>query len=824
MLMMKGNDTNFKLPCLHWLPKMLGNQGVTKNTCNIMPNGNVSNSAFLSNHWVPKMLGIQGVTKNTCNIRPNWNVSNSAFLSIHWVPKMLGIQGTTKITCSSMPKRSALHNATLSSLPEADHIKKHNFVTKLHNYVLIIVNHQITVILTKLSYNVSILLICCILPVKVFKIKLRFYLTKFCISIYFFSLITLPWHDTSFLKQNLLLISGDVESNPGPIASAQAHRLAIGSYYDKAVKLSRATHVCFCQKYEDMVFRYSGYNFNTVIEFFSNHFVKANNNGTYESLEFCIALIELVYDVSFLTILQLIIHGDVELNPGPIENQKATAKRRNKKKTTFNFSKKKLDMDSVKQDVIQLSNSSVEENDKCVVVGNSSSVNDIDLVIEQPMKLSDAEQNSILVSNETSDTYTLSLTRRSFLSRNFPVKLENNGVNICFFNSNLQILYSIFEFHAFIEECSLLNPNNNIEDTRYNTVCLLQTIFRAMRDANEPVQTFAFIRQLNLPGYNFGLQYDAEECLTNILDKCFPNVTDSIFCIKVNESILCEEAPIPNTPGGCGAKQDKFETHQIFKLNVQEFTYQQSVQEMLNSTYNFEVMDDYRCSIGENNGCQKAGFCKKSTIIAELKDLIIIQLKIFNSQLMKIFPAIKVDQVITPFDTYELIGILWHHGRSMNSGHYTSMVKRNDQWLHISDSDLYGYPVTFSCRSGNESVPYLLFYKRFTSNPISVSTMSINDNPKKSSHNERDSDVSKINEGDNENKMLPEVEEISESETCFVTPQKYNFSKKRIRLTLNPKDEINNLKWARDGMSKIRKTDAGQVKNRQTAKDGMKRY
>ena len=122
---------------------------------------------------------------------------------------------------------------------------------------------------------------------------------------------------------------------------------------------------------------------------------------------------------------------------------------------------------------------------------------------------------------------------------------------------------------------------------------------------------------------------------------------------------------------------------------------------------------------------------------------------------MKIFPAIKVDQVITPFETYELIGILWHHGRSMNSGHYTSMVKRNDQWLHISDSDLYGYPVTFSCRSGNESVPYLLFYKKvYTSNPIPVSSISSNDSPKKSSHNERNSDVSKINEGDNENKIL----------------------------------------------------------------------
>ena len=41
-------------------------------------------------------------------------------------------------------------------------------------------------------------------------------------------------YDTSFLKQKQVVINGDVESNPGPISSIQAHRAAIGRFYGKA--------------------------------------------------------------------------------------------------------------------------------------------------------------------------------------------------------------------------------------------------------------------------------------------------------------------------------------------------------------------------------------------------------------------------------------------------------------------------------------------------------------------------------------------------------------------------------------------------------------
>ena len=62
----------------------------------------------------------------------------------------------------------------------------------------------------------------------------------------------------------------------------------------------------------------------------------------------CIAIVELVYDVSFLKLLQLIVDGDVELNLGPLDTPTGTQKGRKTKKTTFNFARKRLDMDGVK--------------------------------------------------------------------------------------------------------------------------------------------------------------------------------------------------------------------------------------------------------------------------------------------------------------------------------------------------------------------------------------------------------------------------------------------------------------------------------------------
>ena len=48
-----------------------------------------------------------------------------------------------------------------------------------------------------------------------------------------------------------------------------------------------------------------------MIEMFDNNLLEKQNEYTVKDLEFCIATVELVYDVSFLKLLQLIVDGDV---------------------------------------------------------------------------------------------------------------------------------------------------------------------------------------------------------------------------------------------------------------------------------------------------------------------------------------------------------------------------------------------------------------------------------------------------------------------------------------------------------------------------------
>ena len=103
--------------------------------------------------------------------------------------------------------------------------------------------------------------------------------------------------------------------------SIEAHRAAIGKYYSKARRLSNPSantmNICFCQIYEDAVLKLTGYNYLTTYRFFSNH---ENVESMEKDLEFIVAMIETVFNVSFLKVLQLLVDGDIESNPGPTEN------------------------------------------------------------------------------------------------------------------------------------------------------------------------------------------------------------------------------------------------------------------------------------------------------------------------------------------------------------------------------------------------------------------------------------------------------------------------------------------------------------------------
>ena len=127
--------------------------------------------------------------------------------------------------------------------------------------------------------------------------------------------------------------------------SIEAHRTAIGRYYNKARSLSsrKQFNYCGCKKYEKDIYKLSHYD-SVFHKFFNNSTAHKGKEFTEKDLEFCIVTIEHMFDVSFLKILQLVIDG-IESNPGPTENIECTPTRgkgRPRKSKAFRGTPKKL--------------------------------------------------------------------------------------------------------------------------------------------------------------------------------------------------------------------------------------------------------------------------------------------------------------------------------------------------------------------------------------------------------------------------------------------------------------------------------------------------
>ena len=111
------------------------------------------------------------------------------------------------------------------------------------------------------------------------------------------------------------------------------------------------------------------------------------------------------------------------------------------------------------------------------------------------------------------------------------VKLENYLVNLCFFNSTCQALYSLDLFHTYLEQTTISHP----------VVRTLKELFRTMRNTNGIVKTYDYMAQIHeyFNDYRLTHQYDAEQCLRYILEVCYPDIhnaaSDNEFDSRFND-------------------------------------------------------------------------------------------------------------------------------------------------------------------------------------------------------------------------------------------------------------------------------------------------
>ena len=347
------------------------------------------------------------------------------------------------------------------------------------------------------------------------------------------------------------------------------------------------------------------------------------------------------YDSTFLKRMQLLIDGDVESNPGPTQNQdgKSPMSGRPKKIKSFKGTPNKQK--------------------KCVV-------EDIDFNISYNVR-----------------------------EPSVPLGLLNQGENVCFFNSIVQVLYSLPAFRDFMQQ---ILPTNA-------AVLAIQNLFREISCSNVPVRTSRYVQNLGLSDYEVGMQYDAHECLLLLLNKIYPVINDCIFKVVKLETTVCEN-------NDCGHAINKEDTSFDWSLNVKDARDFQTISGILNELMDprGRAMPDYRC-----DECSIAGSSTKAVCVTHLSEVLIIQLSIFkfiDNTTKKIIPNLIIDEEISLWgNTMTLHAIVYHEGEQSNSGHYTSGVKMNNTWFMISDLVVLNQQ-KLTCSERDSSVPYILIYKK----------------------------------------------------------------------------------------------------------------
>ena len=127
---------------------------------------------------------------------------------------------------------------------------------------------------------------------------------------------------------------------------------------------------------------------------------------------------------------------------------------------------------------------------------------------------------------------------------NILLGLVNYGENVCFFNSVIHVLYSLSVFRDYI---------NKLRPPFKGVAMKIKNLFGEIETSSEPVRISNYVRYLGLQHCEPGMQYDAHECLLQLLAKIYPNINDDcMFKINKLDSTLCNDCGhTANNDGVC---------------------------------------------------------------------------------------------------------------------------------------------------------------------------------------------------------------------------------------------------------------------------------
>ena len=249
---------------------------------------------------------------------------------------------------------------------------------------------------------------------------------------------------------------------------------------------------------------------------------------------------------------------------------------------------------------------------------------------------------------------------------NIPLGLINYGENVCFFNSVIQVSNFLPLFKDYMNKLGSLVKGVAMKIRKH---------FRVIETSNEPVRTSNYVRYLSLKGYEPGMQYDAHECLLQLLAKIYPNIKDDcMFKFDKFESALCNDSGhTSNNDGVC----IDWSLHMEDSSNIQ--TISGTLHQLMDPRG--EYLENCRCA----DECQNLNTSIKAVYVTQVSDTLIIQLSFFKYSggiSKKDVPNLSIDKEISIWGNRMVLSdVIYHEGEQSHCRHYTSGVKVDETIL-----------------------------------------------------------------------------------------------------------------------------------------------
>ena len=237
------------------------------------------------------------------------------------------------------------------------------------------------------------------------------------------------------------------------------------------------------------------------------------------------------------------------------------------------------------------------------------------------------------------------------------------------------------------------------------------------------LMTHDYIRTLGLQGYEENMQFDAQECLSYIIDLFYPWLIDEsnnsnygipddcLFLLDGEETIHCHK---------CNRYANKYFREAMGRITFPhpdiEYSIQCEINEMINDSHGEQMDKRYEC---EHCNPIKTDATRQRTLINAEK-YFIIQLKIFGyngiTDAFKIIPNLIIEEEINNIllGKLRLCAVVYHIGNSPYHGHYVCAVKDGQSWYTCND-DKIDLGVKLRCNpsiNNDMLIPYLLIYEK----------------------------------------------------------------------------------------------------------------